>query len=178
MQYVECLDEVNGGGWGCIYSPQPLPSRCSLSVDRGWSAPLVRRVRPCTSMAEIATVSSNGYINGYFALNASSDVRYRSRGRSGRAPRTVREDAYNSFHRTRHFRVFLVLHRPDGPRLVSNGARFSIGRSVILSCVYTVFLSEGHLGGADGPPQGPERYMLVCFSKKASPPQNNLRYSG
>jgi hypothetical protein len=24
---LECLGEVNGGGWGCIYSPQPLPSR-------------------------------------------------------------------------------------------------------------------------------------------------------
>jgi hypothetical protein len=99
---------VNGGGWGCIYSPQPLPSRCSLSADRGRSAPLVRTVHPCTSTAENTTVSSNGYINGYIAFNASSDVRYDSRGRSGRAPRTVREDAYNSFYRTRHLRVFLV----------------------------------------------------------------------
>jgi hypothetical protein len=107
---LECLGEVNGGGWGCIYSTQPLPSRCSFSADHGRFAPLVRTVRPCTSMAEIATVSSNGYINGYYALNASSDVRYDSRGWSGRAPQTVREDAYNSFYRTRHLRVFLVLH--------------------------------------------------------------------
>jgi hypothetical protein len=28
-------------------------------------APLVRTVRPCTSTAEIATVSSNSYINDY-----------------------------------------------------------------------------------------------------------------
>ena len=139
--------------------PQPLPSRCSLSADRGRSAPLVRTVRPCTSTAEIATVSSNGYINGYYALNASSDVRYRSRGWSGRAPRSVREDAYNSFYQTRYLRVFLVFHRPDGPplrsngpRLVSDGARFSIRRSVVLTCVYAMFLSEGHLGDADGPP--------------------------
>ena len=62
--------EVNGGGWGCIYSPQPLPSCCSFSVDRGRSAPLVRTVRPYTSTTTIATVSSNGYINGYYALNA------------------------------------------------------------------------------------------------------------
>jgi hypothetical protein len=68
---LECLVVVNGGGWGGIYSPQQLPSRCSLSADRGRSAPLVRTVRPYTSMAEIATVSSNGY----YALNASSDVR-------------------------------------------------------------------------------------------------------
>jgi hypothetical protein len=72
---VECLLVVNGGGWGCIYSLQPLPSCCSFSVERGGSAPLVRTVRPFTSMAEIATVSSNGYINIYSAFNASSDVR-------------------------------------------------------------------------------------------------------
>jgi hypothetical protein len=30
------------------------------------------------------------------------------RGRSGRAPRTVREDAKITFYRTRHLRVFLV----------------------------------------------------------------------
>jgi hypothetical protein len=107
---LECLGVMNGGGWGCIYSPQPLPRRCSLSADRGQSAPLVRTVRPCTSTATIATVSSNDYINGYYALNVLSDVRYRSRGRSGHAPRTVREDPYNSFYRNCHLRVFLVLH--------------------------------------------------------------------
>jgi hypothetical protein len=164
---LECLGGVNGGGWGCIYSPQPLPSRCSLSAYRGRSAPLVRTVHPCTSMAEFATVSSNGYINGYYALNVLSDVRYRSRERFGPAPQTVRKDAYNSFYRTRHFRVFLVLHRPDGPRLVSDGARFSIGRSIMLSCVYAVFLSEGHLGVAVGPPQGSRRSALRCLFQKA-----------
>jgi hypothetical protein len=34
-------------------------------LDRGRSAPLVQTLRPCTSTAEIATVSSNGYINSY-----------------------------------------------------------------------------------------------------------------
>jgi hypothetical protein len=45
-----------------------------LSTANG-PRPLVRTVRPCTSTATIATVSSNGYINGYYTLNASSDVR-------------------------------------------------------------------------------------------------------
>jgi hypothetical protein len=116
---LEWLVEVNEGGWGCIYSPQPLPSRCSLSADRGRSAPLVRTVRPCTSTAEIATVSSNGYINGYYALNASLDVRYRSRGWSGRAPRTVREDAYNSFYQIRYVAEPPKLLGPHAPVLVS-----------------------------------------------------------
>jgi hypothetical protein len=54
---------------------QPLPSRCSFSADRGRPAPLVRTVRPCTSTAEIATVSRNVYINGYSVFNVSLDVR-------------------------------------------------------------------------------------------------------
>jgi hypothetical protein len=36
----------------------------------------------------------------------------------------------------------------------------------VLSCVYAVFLSEGHFGVADGPPQGPGRSAFKCFSKK------------
>jgi hypothetical protein len=30
-----------------------------------------------------------------------------------------------------------------------------------------VFLSEGHLGAADGPPQGAERSTLRCFFQKS-----------
>jgi hypothetical protein len=150
---------VNGGGWGCIYSLQPLPSCCSFSADCGRSVPLVRTVRPYTSMAEITTVSSNGYINGYSAFNASSDVKYGSRGRSGRAPWTVREDAKNEFYRTPHLRVYLVLQRPDGARLVSDGARFSFKRFIVLTYVFVEFLSEAHpivswtvrCKGLDGP---------------------------
>jgi hypothetical protein len=55
----------------------------------------------------------------------------------------------------------------DGPRLVSDGAHFFIGRSVVLTCVYAVFLSEGHLGVADSPPQGPGRSTLRCSSYKS-----------
>jgi hypothetical protein len=57
--------------------------------------------------------------------------------------------------------------RPDGPRLVSDGACISIGQSVVLTCVYAVFLSEAHFGVADGP-------RLGVFPKKASPVRNNL----
>jgi hypothetical protein len=71
---MECLDELNGGGWGCIYSHQPLPSRYLFSANHGQSAPLARMVCPCTSTAEIITFSSNGYINNYSALNVSLDV--------------------------------------------------------------------------------------------------------
>jgi hypothetical protein len=69
------------------------------------------------------------------------------------------------------FGFFLVFHRPDGPRLrpdgprlVSDGARFFIGRFVVLTCVYAVFLSEGHPGVADGP-------CLGVFPKSFSYPE-------
>jgi hypothetical protein len=61
---------------------------------------------------------------------------------------------------------FSVLHRPDSPRLrpngprsVSDGACFSIGRSVVQTCVFALVLSEAHFGVTDGP-------RLVYFSKK------------
>jgi hypothetical protein len=53
----------------------------------------------------------------------------------------------------------------DGSHLVSDGARFSIGRSIVLTCVFAVFLSEAHPGVVDGPPQGPGRSVHRCFSK-------------
>jgi hypothetical protein len=53
-----------------------------------------------------------------------------SRGRSGRAPRTVREDVKIHFTKPVTF-GFSGFHRPDGPRLVSDGARFSVRWSVV-----------------------------------------------
>jgi hypothetical protein len=60
-----------------------------------------------------------------------------SRGRSGRAPRTVREDAIIHFTEPVTF-GFLVPHLPDGPRLrpdgpcvYSDGPCFPSGRSEV-----------------------------------------------
>jgi hypothetical protein len=51
---------------------------------------------------------------------------------------------FSGFHRSDGPRL-----RPDGPRLVSDGARFSIRQSIVLTCVYAVFLSEAHFGIPD-----------------------------
>jgi hypothetical protein len=56
-------------------SPNHFLAVAPLSADHERSVPLVRTVRPCTSTATIAMVSSNDYINGYYALNALSDAR-------------------------------------------------------------------------------------------------------
>jgi hypothetical protein len=54
---LECLVEVNGGGWGCIYSPQLLPSRCFFFADRGRSALAHQRLKSQrSSVTAISTV--------------------------------------------------------------------------------------------------------------------------
>jgi hypothetical protein len=68
--------------------------------------------------------------------------------------------------------------RPDGPRVVSDGACSSIGQSAVETCVFALVLSEGHSGVVDGPPQGPGWSALSLFFQKASPIWNNPRYSG
>jgi hypothetical protein len=79
---------VNGGGWGCIYSHQLLHSRCSfLSTADGpptWSgrsAPADQRLK--TQRSAVTAIL-------HLMRRQMSDKA--SRGRSVRAPRTVRED--------------------------------------------------------------------------------------
>jgi hypothetical protein len=95
-----------------------------------------------------------------------------SRGRSGRAPRTVREDAIIHFTEPVTFGFFVSSPtggprlRPDGPRVVSDGACFSSGWSIVYTWVFALVLSEAHPSVADGPPQRPGRSALSLFSKK------------
>jgi hypothetical protein len=62
----------------------------------------------------------------------------------GRSARTLKMN----FTELVTFRFFLVFQRqdgprlrPNGPRLVSDGARFSNGWFIVLTCVFAVFLS-------------------------------------
>jgi hypothetical protein len=88
---------VNGGGWGGIYSPQPLPSRCSIlpTADgppawSGRSAPVDQRLK----MQRSAVTAISTAILHLMRRQMSDKVR---RGRSGRAPRTVCADAIIHF---------------------------------------------------------------------------------
>jgi hypothetical protein len=88
---------VNGGGWGCIYSHQPLPSRCSIlpTADgppawSGRSAPVDQRLK--TQRSAVTAISTAIL---HLMCRQMSDKA--SRGRSGRAPRTVRKDAIIHF---------------------------------------------------------------------------------
>ena len=91
------MDEVNGGGWGCIYSHQPLPSRCSilLSADgpparSGRSAPVDQRLK--TQRSAVTAIST-----AILHLMRRQMSDRASRGRSGRLVRTVREAAIIHF---------------------------------------------------------------------------------
>jgi hypothetical protein len=125
---VECLDQLNGGGWGCIYSLQPLPNHCSFSTDRGRSAPLVRTVRPSTSTTEIArsAVTTTSTVIVHLICRQMSDkvVADGPVVHLGQSARTLK-----CIYRTRHLLVFQRPNgpclRPDSPRVVSDGAPFS-----------------------------------------------------
>jgi hypothetical protein len=67
---MKCLDGMNRGGWGRIYSHQPLPSHCLLYANRwsGWSAPAHQRLK-----SQRLAVTSVSTATG--ALNALSDVK-------------------------------------------------------------------------------------------------------
>jgi hypothetical protein len=95
-----------------------------------------------------------------------------SRERSGRAPRTVREDAIIHFTEPVTF-GFSVPHLPDGPRLrpngprvVSDGACFSSRRSVVFTWILHWFCPRVILVSRTVRRKGPDGPRLVCFSKK------------
>jgi hypothetical protein len=101
---------------------------------RSWSGQSARAHQRLKSQQSAVTAISTTIS----ALNVSSDIRYNSHIRSSHAPRMIREDAKNKFYRTRHLRVSLVFNGADGPRLrvdgpslVSDGALFSFGQSVV-----------------------------------------------
>jgi hypothetical protein len=93
---------VNGGGWGCIYSHQPLPSRCSIlsTADgppawSGRSAPVDQRLK-----------TQRSAVTAILHLMRRQMLDKARRGRSGRAPRTVREDAIIHFSKPVTFGFF------------------------------------------------------------------------
>jgi hypothetical protein len=91
------LDVLNGGGWGCIYSHQPLPSRWAilLSADGppswcGRSAPVDQRLK----MQRSAVTAISTAILHLMRRQMSDRA---SRGRSASLARTVREPAIIHF---------------------------------------------------------------------------------
>jgi hypothetical protein len=88
---------LNGGGWGCIYSHQPLLSCCpflpTTDGPRPWSgrsAPADQRLK--MQQSEVTAISMAIL---HLMRRQMSDKG--SRERSGRAPQTVREDAIIHF---------------------------------------------------------------------------------
>ena len=91
------MGEVNGGGWGCIYSHQPLPSRCSIlpTADgppswSGHSTPVDQRLK--TQRSAVTAIST-----AILHLMRRQMSDRPSRGRSAILARTVHEPAIIHF---------------------------------------------------------------------------------
>jgi hypothetical protein len=164
------LDVMNGGGWGCIYSHQPLPSRCSIlsSVDgppawSGRSAPVDQWLK--TQRSAVTAISTAIL---HLMRRQMSDKA--SRGRSGRAPRTVREATIIHFSEPVTFGFF-------GFSPTGRSAR-GLGRSLLfLRTVCSVDL-DFCIGSVRGSSWCYGRSALGLFFQKASLVRNNLWYSG
>jgi hypothetical protein len=87
------LGVVNGGGWCCIYSHQPLPSRCSILPTADGPPAWSGRSTPVDQQLKTQRSAVTAIL--HLMCRQMSDKA--SHGRSGRAPRTVREDAIIHF---------------------------------------------------------------------------------
>jgi hypothetical protein len=121
-EWIRGLVVLNEGGWGGIYSHQPLPSRCLLPANRGRSAPAHQWLK-----SQWSAITTIVHLTRRQMLDkAVMDDPAMHLGQSARTPKM-------------HFpepvlRVFLVFQRPDGPclrpdspSLAPDGACFSFG---------------------------------------------------
>jgi hypothetical protein len=99
---------MNGGGWGCIYSLQPLPSHCSFlpTADgpRPWSerfAPAHQRLKSQRSAVTAISTAIEHLMRRQMSDKAVADGLVVHLGRSARTLRM-------HFYSTRHLQVFLV----------------------------------------------------------------------
>jgi hypothetical protein len=88
---------VNGGGWGCIYSHQPLPSRCTFLPTADGPRPWTGRSAPADQRLKTQRSALTAISTAILHLMRRQMSDKASRGRSDRAPRTVREDAIIHF---------------------------------------------------------------------------------
>jgi hypothetical protein len=121
-------------------------------IDRGRSAPAHQRLKSQWSAVTTISTAIEHLMRRQMSDQAVADG---PAVHPGRPARTLKMH----FIEPVTFGFFLVFQRPDGshlrsdgPRLVSDGAHFSIERSIVLTCVFAVFLSEAHPGVAGGPP--------------------------
>jgi hypothetical protein len=134
------LGEVNGGGWGCIYSHQPLPSRCSilLSADgppawSGRSAPVDQRLK--TQRSAVTAIST-----AILHLMRRQMSGKASRGRSACLARMVREAAIIHFSEPVTFGFFGFLPTGRSALEVGRSARGLRRSALFLRTVHSADL--------------------------------------
>jgi hypothetical protein len=124
------LDNVNGGGWGCIYSHQPLPSRWAflLSADGppSWCGRSALEDQRLKMQRSAVTAISTAIL--HLMRRQMSDRA--SRGWSTRLARTVREAAKIHFSEPVTFGFFGFLPTGRSAPEAGQSAR-GLGRSLL-----------------------------------------------
>ena len=153
------MDEVNGGGWGCIYSHQPLPSRWAIlpSADGppswcGRSAPVDQRLK--TQRSAVTAIST-----AILHLMRRQMSDRASRGRSARLARTVREAAKIHFSEPVTFGFFGFLPTGRSAPEAGRSAR-GLGRSSL----FLRTVCSGNLCFCIGSVRGP----FLCRGRSAA----------
>ena len=155
------MGEVNGGGWGCIYSHQPLPSRCSILPTADGPPAWSRRSAPVDQRLKMQRSAVTAISTAILHLMRRQMSDKATRGRSGRAPRTVREAAIIRFSEPVTFGFFGFSPTGRSAPEAGRSAR-GLGRCLLFhrtvrsrDMCFALVLSEAHPSVADGPAQGP-----------------------
>jgi hypothetical protein len=174
---------MNGGGWGCIYSHQPLPSRCSIlpTADgppawTGRSAPADQRLKMQRSAVTAISMAILHLISHQMSDKGS-------RGRPDRAPRTVREDAI--IHLAEPVTFGFFGSSPTGRSAPEPGrSAHGLGRCLLFHRTFRSRDTCFCIGSVRGSFRCRGRSATKARTvrawpdfQKASPVRNNLRYS-
>jgi hypothetical protein len=97
------LGDLNGGGWGCIYSHQPLPSRCSILLSADGPPAWSRRSAPVDQRLKTQRSAVTAISTAILHLMRCQMSDRPSRGRSASLAQTVREPAIIHFSKPATF---------------------------------------------------------------------------
>jgi hypothetical protein len=169
---------VNGGGWGCIYSLQPLPSHCSFSANRGWSAPAHQRLKSQRSAVTAISTAIEHLMCHQMSDKAVADS---PAVHPRRSARTLKINFSEPI--TFGFSGFSTTGRstPKAGWSALGHRRCSLLHQTVRSvnlcfCSVPVRGSPCYRGRSTA--KGPDGPHIGVFSKKSSLVWNNLRYFG
>jgi hypothetical protein len=167
------LGEVNGGGWGCIYSPQPLPSRCSFLPTADGPRPWSGRSTPTHQWLKSqrsAVTAIKHLVRCQMSDKAVAD---------GPVVHPRRSTRTLKIHFTEPVTFGFFWFSPTGRSTLGLGRCLLLHRTVrsVNLCLCSVPV-RGSLWCCGRSTARAQTVHAKVFFQKASPVRNNVRYSG